>query len=97
MAWSLAFWLPALLLFGRDIVLLDDTKVEQDSGLAIAAAVFVLVVIVAWIWSIVLLLKGLSEVQGFSVWRAVGNVLITSGVVVVPFSALTILAAIASS
>ncbi len=97
MAWSLAFWLPALLLFGRDIVVLDDTQVEQAPGLAIAAAVFVLVVIVAWIWSIVLLLKGLSEVQGFSVWRAAGNVLMTFGVVVVPYSALTILAAIASS
>ena len=33
MAWSLAFWLPALLLFGRDIVLWTTPRSSRNRGL----------------------------------------------------------------
>ncbi len=58
-------------LFYREFA--DSVFIGYESG--IVFLVFLIESIVS-IWGIVILLKGLSEVQGFSVWRAVVNVII---------------------
>ena len=46
--------------------------------------------LVLGIWSFIILLKGLGEVQSFSAWKAWGNLVLA----VLPFVALGVLAAI---
>lgn len=41
-----------------------------------------------WLWGAVVFLQALSEVQGFSVWRSLGNSLLTILFIVTPFFAL---------
>jgi len=68
--WALLLWIPKLLLFGDEIFMSDMTSVDTNPFAAFALLVFVVLDVAAALWTFVLMGKSLSEVEGFSVWRA---------------------------
>ncbi|MEW4566951.1 Yip1 family protein [Tautonia sp. JC769] len=93
LAWSLVpllttmvFWIPQLLLFGQEMFQSEMPRVESDPALlntmVALGGVEVVAILVLGIWSLVIYLHGLGEVEGYSAWKALG-VTILSGFVFV--------------
>jgi len=77
-AMSLALWLPATLIAGRYLYVLDpmSIKFSSDARGILVALLWLLVVgstCVSFVWSTVILIQGLAEVNGFSAWRGLFN------------------------
>jgi hypothetical protein len=86
--WLLPIWLPKILILGR--------RVFMDVGFAsetqrLAFLLFALIELVVGIWGVVVFLKSLGEVHGFSAWKALGAAILASLVVVVPVVLLLVL------
>ncbi|MCI0382530.1 MAG: YIP1 family protein [Chlamydiae bacterium] len=82
-AWSnvpnlvgIVLWLILVVVFGKELFT-EDFHQSAFAGreLFTVSTIFLLQTVVA-IWSFVILLKGLGEVQGFSIWKSLLNVLI---------------------
>lgn len=82
--WVLLLWAPKLTLFGQELFTSEAPIISSDPTLIIILFGFVLIQITATIWSLVLFFKCLGQVQGFSVWKAVGNTLLAWIIVLVP-------------
>jgi hypothetical protein len=83
LAWSLVpilvtmvFWIPQLLLFGQEMFQAEMPRVESDPALlntmVALGGVEVVAILVLGIWSLVVYLYGLGEVEGYSAWKALG-------------------------
>ena len=74
LATALLFWLTATLTLGPDLYV-DLTLVPSSLGPAALLEVSLLYLATAacWLWSVVVLVVGIAEVQRSSVWRAVGT------------------------
>lgn len=91
-AWSsippiflLPLWIPKVLIFGEK--LFTSPMLEQintTSSLGVAAIVFSVIDIAVGFWTLVIWLKSLGEVHGFSAWRALGAYILTTLVFVAP-------------
>lgn len=73
---KLVLVIPEILFFGNDIYRSDMTLVLESTLLMVLFVFTVLLEIIGWIWTTIILLKALGEVQGFSAWKALGNVLL---------------------
>ena len=82
--WNLLLLPPALLLFGQELFTDDMPIISGNSGLLAAFMVYCLIEVVIGIWSVVIFLKCLGQVQQFSAWKALGNALMAILVVVIP-------------
>lgn len=85
--WSAPFWVPELLLIGNELFQSEAPLLDESPGLNLLLLVHGVIQLVLGIWALVAFLAGLSEVQGFSVWKAIGNILLAGilpAVVVVP-------------
>ncbi len=90
-AWALLLWLPTLLIIGEDIFK-EDLQVIQGNFLAIFwMFVFIVIEIVAAVWAFILLLKCISQVQQFSVWKALGNIILSVLVIALPIIILVVM------
>ena len=74
--WTLPVWLLAIALFGQPLFTKAGVDLSTSGGLAIVALVIFVGLSVVAIWHIVVSLKCLAEAQGFSAWRALGNLLL---------------------
>ena len=74
--WALPLWIPELVLFGQDLFTSATPRLDANPPLAVALIGFGLVELVVGLWAIVVFLKCLGQVQGFSAWRALGNALL---------------------
>lgn len=74
--WALLLWIPELVLFGQDLFTSSTPRLDANPLLAVALIGFGLVELTIGIWAIVVFLKCLGQVQGFSAWRALGNALL---------------------
>lgn len=99
MAWGnlpnvagLLLWLPALALIGREMFTSLTPQLDAQPLLALLLLPLGLAWMALAIWSLVLLLHGLGEVQGFSAWRALGSVLLAVLLVLAPIFVLGVLA-----
>jgi len=99
MAWGnlpnvagLLLWLPALALIGQEMFTSLTPQLDAQPVLALLLLPLGLAWMALAIWSLVLLLHGLGEVQGFSAWRALGNVLLAVVLVLAPLFVLGVLA-----
>lgn len=81
--WSAPFWVPELLLLGNEMF---KTQTPPDGGPGLGGLLFVhgLVQIVLVVWGLVTYLTCLSEVQRFSVWKTIANLLLAFLAVFVP-------------
>ena len=73
---ALVLWIPYLLIAGREMFTRETPELDASPSKAMAIAALGLVESALVVWTIVLLLKCLSEVQHFSVWKAGENVLL---------------------
>lgn len=91
LAWSnvptiaaLPLLFPQLLLLGSDLFTSTSPRLEANPFLAFPFLALLAVEIVAGMWSFVILVQTLSEIQGFTTGRTLGSLLLAVGVVVVP-------------
>jgi hypothetical protein len=98
LAWSsvpnifgLAIWLPALALLGSDLFTATAPRVAAQPLLALVLLALAAIKLFLGVWSTLLTLWCLSEVQQFSVWRALGSVLLAGLILIVPFVVLAAL------
>jgi hypothetical protein len=74
---GLGLWLVAVLLLGPDLFTTESPRMDANPVLALPLLVLMLGWIVLGIWSVVLLARGVAEVQGYaSAWRGLGNLLL---------------------
>lgn len=75
---SCLFWIVLILLFGGRLFLppFDAGAVTNAEGVVLSLILIVKVVFA--VWSLVIYLNALAEVQSFSVLRAIGNVLVSA-------------------
>jgi hypothetical protein len=89
--WGSILWVPAIALTGSG--LFKSEMPESIGQIAVLMALALLIVQVATaIWSLITGLHCLGEVQGFSAWRALGNMILAGVIVMVPVIVLIILA-----
>ncbi|HRT05069.1 MAG TPA: YIP1 family protein [Kiritimatiellia bacterium] len=86
--WSLLLWIPAILLFGAELFTKATPIIDASSMLSGLYLVFSLGTTVIGIWSFVVFLHSLGEVQGFSAWRALLNGILAMLVVLIPILAI---------
>lgn len=67
---ALPLWAGALWLFGEEVFTQERPLADAHPGLAPGLDLFVAVLVALWLWSALLRLLMLAEVQGFSVPRA---------------------------
>ena len=82
--WAMLLWVPELWLFGSEMFTEQTPHIDADPMLQVALLVMVIIEIVITIWSIVVFLKCLGQVQGFTAWKALGNSILAGLVIVVP-------------
>lgn len=87
--WAMLLWIPKLSLIGHEAFTSDTPWINTSGSLQLALVGFILAKTVVAIWTLVLFLKCLSQVQGFSAWKALGNLLLSVLVVAVPVMAFT--------
>ncbi len=70
-----AIWLLLMALFGRGLFVNAFIMAPMPGFLGFVACALCLLQLGLWIWSFVLFLKAFGEVQGFSAWKALVNVI----------------------
>jgi len=91
--WGLLLWIPEFALFGTDVFARDVPGIKTSPALMSASIIFNLTDAVIGVWSLILHLKCLGQVQGFSAWRALSNSMIAGLVIVVPLMILALVVA----
>lgn len=90
-AWSwipniymLPFWLIQLVIFGTEMFTSTTTKLEANPSLAIMLIGFTFANVVTGLLSFIFIIISVSEVQGFSNWRAFGSIVVSLLIFLVP-------------
>ena len=73
---SMLLWIPELLLFGEELFTEATPRLDATPELQGLLLAFVAVELTAALWAFIAFLKCLGEVQGFSAWRALLNLLL---------------------
>ncbi|HET6629706.1 MAG TPA: Yip1 family protein [Woeseiaceae bacterium] len=82
--WTSLTWIPELLLFGEEMFTTEMPRLEANPTLAFVFLGLIIVELIGGVWALVVYLKCLGQVQGFSAWKALGNVFLATLVFVVP-------------
>lgn len=82
--WALALWIPMIAVFGQDMFVSPKNITSADPSLIYNLWGFSIVLLFAEITAFILLCQTLGQVQGFSAWKALGNVIIAVLVVIPP-------------
>ena len=82
--WALLLWIPELALFGQELFTSTTPLLDANPSLNIAMLGFAALGILMAVWQFVIFLKCLGQVQGFSAWKALGNSIMASMVVLLP-------------
>jgi len=88
--WGLLLWVPLIALFGQDLFRSGSFGLESNP---FSPYLFPItsIGIVLGVWSLVLSLHCLAQVQGFSVWKALGNYVLVIAVVVIPVTVIFVI------
>ncbi|MGO8989197.1 MAG: YIP1 family protein [bacterium] len=89
--WALILWIPQLVLFGQELFTTETPRIHASPSLGFISLGFVAIQLIIAIWAIVVFLKCLGQVQGFSAWRALGNTTLGALVIVVPIAIIAII------
>ena len=82
--WALVLWVPELALFGQELFTTETPRIDSNTNLLVLFVLFGLVEMTVGIWAIVVFLKSLGQVQGFSAWKALGNSALAGLVILIP-------------
>jgi hypothetical protein len=81
---GILLWIPLIAIAGQELFVEETPILESKPGLMAIVFVLQLLSIVLGFWSFVAYLKCLGQVQGFSAWKALGNMILSALVVVIP-------------
>jgi hypothetical protein len=84
-------WILQVVLLGPELFTTLTPRLDGNAGVALTFLASGLAQITLGIWAFFILMKGLGEVQGFSAWKALGNVLLSSLAFVVPILLLALI------
>jgi hypothetical protein len=87
--WGLLLWVPLIALFGQDLFRSGSFGLESNPFFPFLSPI-VSTGIVLGVWSLVVSLHCLAQVQGFSVWKALGNYVLVVAVVVIPVTVIVV-------
>lgn len=73
-----------LLLIGEELFTSETPRLDSSGGLELAFLGFGIIEAILGVWMVVLFFKCLAEAHQFSVWRAMGTVILSSFVVMLP-------------
>jgi len=82
--WALILWILGLVLFGQELFTTETPIIDASPFLIFIFVGFGAIDLTVGIWAIVVFLKCLGQVQGFSAWKALGNVFLAGLVVIIP-------------
>lgn len=80
--WGLLLWIPQVAVFGQELFMSDMPSLTAVPVLTLVALGFAVASVTVGLWTAVVLVVGLSEVQGFSLWRALANLLLAGLLIV---------------
>ena len=86
--WSLLLWIPAILLFGAELFTKATPVIDASALLSGLYFGFSFCSVVIGVWSFVVFLHSLGEVQGFSAWKALGNTMLAVLAILIPLFAI---------
>lgn len=92
--WGLLLWLPMFVFLGQELFSEEILRVEANPALALLTLGFFAVSSILGIWSIVLWVAGVAEVQGFSIFKAIINLVLGFFLTTVIFSLLGVVLAL---
>ncbi|WP_159084706.1 YIP1 family protein [Dongshaea marina] len=87
--WALLLWIPSFALFGPIIFTSQPPEFSGEIWMSLAVLMIALIKLVIIVWAYIVFLKCLAEVQGFSAWKALGNAILASLVVVIPLGVIS--------
>lgn len=97
-AWSsvpivfgLALWIPELIIFREELFTEETPRIAENLTLAYLLLGFIAIELVIAIWALVIFLKALGEVQHFSAWKALANVVLAFLAIFIPIFIVVIL------
>lgn len=90
-ALSLIAWSLAIYVFGESLFINMEESIEQNPFLAMNLMMFGLAQAVLGVWSLIIMIKGVAEVQEFSAWKGLGNIVLASLIILVPLIAIGLL------
>lgn len=79
--WILPLWLIELPLFGKELFTTDTPTIDASISLTFTLLAFSVFELIIAFWYITVALKSIGEVQGFSAWKALGNVLLSYSII----------------
>lgn len=88
--WALTLWVPQIAIFGQELFTAETPRISAHPALIYSLLGFGVIDFTVGIWTLVVFFKCLGQVQGFTAWKAVGNSLLATLIIIVPI-ALTIL------
>jgi len=87
---ALIFWFPQLAVFGREIFMSSTPTLDATPALAFVLLICGVSFMILGVWQIIIGLNCLAQVQEFSVWKALGNIILAFLVIFVPLLLLII-------
>lgn len=85
-----ALWFIELPLYGHELFTTETPRIEASIPLSISLIGFAVIEFIIGVWALVLYLRALGQVQGFSAWKALLNSLLAAMIVAVPILAITL-------
>lgn len=82
--WGLSLWIALLGLFGQETFASEKPLMAESTTLWATYLAIAIADVVVSVWAFVTLLLCVAQVQGFSAWRALGNLVAAVAVVAVP-------------
>ncbi|MDF2548239.1 MAG: hypothetical protein K0R93_3137 [Anaerosolibacter sp.] len=89
--WGLLLWIPTIALYGSAYFSSDLADLGYSMGLSIFAIILSIIAVILGVWSFIIQLKCLGEAQRFSAWKALGNIILSVLVIIVPILLLVVL------
>jgi hypothetical protein len=84
--WTSLTWIPALIVLKGEMFTADTPLVDSSMFHLLVLLGVAMATIVGAVWSVVAMCKALGQVQGFSAWKALGNIVLAAVAVVVPLA-----------
>ena len=91
--WSLVLLIPELILFGEELFTTETPILDASLSLTFTLLIFGVIEIIISIWAMVIYLKCLGQVQGFSAWKALANGFLAGLVAFIPLISIVLLLA----
>jgi len=82
--WTLAFWIIVIAIFQKELFQSDIPTIKSHFPLAFIYAIFFLWLFVVQCWTFIIFVRCLGQVQNFSIWKSILNIILPSIVIVVP-------------